>query len=131
MKKRGTSNARKRQPVRRYTVRVYEEETAQQLERLAEDEGYREMCEFFVDGRLRSLSGGLSPFQMQALEILGFQLECQSNVVAQALEAAKKDKNKNIDSLLLEQAEESREALSLVRAILGDRSLRAKRRKRS
>jgi hypothetical protein len=131
MNKRNAIKAKKRQPVRRYTVRVYEEKTAQQLERLAENEGYREMCEFFVDGRLRSSVGGLSPFQMQALEVLGFQLECQSNIVAQALAFSKRDKNAKVDSVLLEQAEESKEALSLVMAILGDDALRAKRRKRS
>jgi hypothetical protein len=113
------SKKQKRKPVRRYTVRVYDEAVARRLEGLAESSGYREMSAFFVESPLRNAEGGLSPWELQALEILTFQLGVQSKITAQALGKLKKDKNTPAQEALLEQAAQSKEVLALVQAILG------------
>ncbi|MDQ3802646.1 MAG: hypothetical protein M3416_02165 [Acidobacteriota bacterium] len=113
------SKKQKRKPVRRYTVRVYDEAVARRLEGLAESNGYREMSAFFVESPLRNAEGGLSPWELQALEILTFQLGVQSKITAQALGKLKKDKNTSAQEALLEQAAQSKEVLALVQAILG------------
>lgn len=108
----------KRRPVRRYTVRVYEEETARRLEALAEVEGFREMSRFFVEGRLSVDKRGLSPFELQALEVLGFQLQYLGEMTALALEKLEK-KDAPVCQALREQSTEVKESLLLVEAILG------------
>jgi hypothetical protein len=131
--KKSALKARRRQPVRRYNVRVYDEEIARQLEELAESTGYREMSPFFVETPLRNPGTCLSPFELQALKVLGFQLGYQGEVVADALEKLKKDNCADVHGLLAEQAAQSKEILSLVRAIIGDASspeTRGKRGKR-
>jgi hypothetical protein len=118
--KKSALKARRREPVRRFNVRVYDEETARQLEALAETTGYREMSRFFVETPLRNQEARLSPFELQALKILGFQLGYQGEVVAQALGKLKEDKNVQVREVLAEQAAQAKEVLALVRGILGD-----------
>jgi hypothetical protein len=108
-----------RKPARRYTVRVYEEETARRLEELAESSGYREMSAFFVESPLRSLENSLTPWELQALEILTFQLGVQTKIVEAALKKLKRDGDAPVRETLVEQAARSAEALALVRAIIG------------
>lgn len=123
MKKATAEKERKKKPVRkparRYTVRVYEEETARQLEDLAESSGYREMSVFFVESPLRSAEGSLSPWELQALEVLTFQLGVQVKVVEAALKKLKRDGDAQVCDALVEQAARSAEALALVKAIIG------------
>lgn len=109
-----------RQPARRYTVRVYEEETARRLEDLAESSGYREMSAFFVESPLRSLENSLTPWELQALEILTFQLGVQVKVVEAVLKKLKRDGDAPVREALVEQARRSSEALALVRGIIGE-----------
>lgn len=123
------SKKQKRKPVRRYTVRVYDEAIARRLEELAESLGYREMCAFFVESPLRNAEGGLSPWELQALEILTFQLGVQSKITAQALAKLKKDKNAPIEHALLELATQLKEVLALVKAILSAKLAPSRRRK--
>ena len=118
--KKSALKARRREPVRRYNVRVYDEKTARQLEALAETTGYREMSPFFVEMPLRNSETRLSPFELQALKVLGFQLGYQGEVVAHALEKLKMDNGTDVHGLLAEQAAQSKEVLTLVKAILGD-----------
>jgi hypothetical protein len=91
------------------------------------------MSPFFVETPLRNPGTCLSPFELQALKVLGFQLGYQGVVVADALEKLKKDNCADVHGLLAEQAAQSKEILSLVRAIIGDVSspeTRGKRGKR-
>jgi hypothetical protein len=118
--KKSALKARRRRPVRRYNVRVYDEKTAQQLEELAEATGYREMSPFFVETPLRNPETRLSPFEIQALKVLGFQLAYQGKVVDDALEKLKADNGAEVHGVLAEQAAQSKEVLALVKAILGD-----------
>ena len=116
-----------RKPVRRYTVRVYEEATARQLEQLAESTGYREMSAFFVESPLRIAEESLTPWELQALEVLTFQLGVQVKVVEEALKKLKRDGDAAVRETLIEQAARSAEALALIRAIIGDTPPRQKR----
>lgn len=109
-----------RKPVRRYTVRVYEEATARQLEQLAESTGYREMSAFFVESPLRIAEVSLTPWELQALEVLTFQLGVQVKVVEAALKKLKRDADATVKAALIEQAARSAEALDLIRAIVGE-----------
>lgn len=109
-----------RKPVRRYTVRVYEEATARQLEQLAESTGYREMSAFFVESPLRIAEESLTPWELQALEVLTFQLGVQVKVVEAALKKLKRDADATVKAALIEQAVRSAEALDLIRAIVGE-----------
>lgn len=109
-----------RKPVRRYTVRVYEEATARQLEQLAESTGYREMSAFFVESPLRIAEESLTPWELQALEVLTFQLGVQVKVVEAALKKLKRDADATVKAALIEQAARSAEALDLIRAIVGE-----------
>lgn len=109
-----------RKPVRRYTVRVYEEATARQLEQLAESTGYREMSAFFVESPLRIAEESLTPWELQALEVLTFQLGVQVKVVEAALKRLKRDADATVKAALIEQAARSVEALDLIRAIVGE-----------
>ena len=120
MRKKSALKARRSQPVRRYNVRVYDEQIAQQLEELAEAMGYREMSPFFVETPLRNAGTRLSPFELQALKVLQFQLGYQSEVVEEALRKLKEDNSADVRGMLSEQAAQSKEILALVRAILGD-----------
>ncbi len=108
-----------RKPARRYTVRVYEEETACKLEDLAESTGYREMSAFFVETPLRNLENSLTPWELQALEILTFQLGVQVKIVEAALKRLKRDYDAPVREALVEQARRSAEALALVESIIG------------
>ena len=130
MGKKSALKARRRDPVRRYSVRVYDEEIAQQLEGLAEATGYREMSPFFVETPLRNTGARLSPFELQALKVLQFQLGYQSEVVEEALRKLKEDNSADVRGMLTEQAAQSKEILALVRAILGDAPAPAARGKR-
>lgn len=133
MRKKSALKARRSRPVRRYNVRVYDEEIACQLEALAEAAGYREMSPFFVEMPLRNPETRLSPFELQALKVLDFQLAYQGEVVAEALEKLKADKGADVRGMLAEQAAQSKEVLALVKAILGDApapETRGRRRKR-
>lgn len=109
-----------RKPVRRYTVRVYEEATALQLEQLAESTGYREMSAFFVESPLRLAEESLTPWELQALEVLTFQLGLQVKVVEAALKKLKRDADATVKAALIEQAARSAEALDLIRTIVGE-----------
>jgi hypothetical protein len=120
LRKKSALKARRSRPVRRYNVRVYDEETARRLEALAEATGYREMSPFFVETPLRNPGTRLSPFELQALKVLDFQLAYQGEVVAEALEKLKADKGADVRGMLAEQAARSKEVLALVKAILGD-----------
>lgn len=120
MRKKSALKARRRQPVRRYNVRVYDEEIARQLEGLAEATGYREMSPFFVETPLRNSGTRLSPFELQALKVLQFQLGYLGEVVAEALKKLKEDNGADVRGMLAEQAAQSKEILILVKAILGD-----------
>jgi hypothetical protein len=120
LRKKSAIKARRSEPVRRYNVRVYDEEIARQLEALAEATGYREMSPFFVETPLRNPETRLSPFELQALKVLDFQLAYQGEVVAEALEKLKADKGADVRAMLAEQAAQSKEVLALVKAILGD-----------
>ena len=120
LRKKSALKARRSEPVRRYNVRVYDEEIARQLEALAEATGYREMSPFFVEAPLRTQGTRLSPFELQALKVLDFQLAYQGEVVAEALEKLKADKGADVRAMLAEQAARSKEVLALVKAILGD-----------
>jgi hypothetical protein len=110
----------KRKPVRRFTLRVYEEEIARKLEELAESTGYREMSVFFVESSLRSAEGNLTPWELQALEVLTFQLGVQVKVVEAALKKLKRDGDAPVREALVEQARRSAEALALVKSIIGE-----------
>lgn len=120
MGKKSDLKVRRRQPVRRYNVRIYDEKTARQLEELAEATGYREMSPFFVETPLRNSGTRLSPFELQALKVLQFQLGYQGEVVAEALEKLKQHNGADVDGVLAEQAAQSKEILALVRTIIGD-----------
>nr|QEO73711.1 hypothetical protein [uncultured bacterium] len=109
-----------RKPVRRYTVRVYEEATARQLEHLAESTGYREMSAFFVESPLRIAEESLTPWELQALEVLTFQLGVQVKVVEAALKKLRREGDAQVRDALVEQAARSAEALDLIRAIVGE-----------
>lgn len=78
------------------------------------------MSPFFVETPLRNPEGRLSPFELQALKVLGFQLGYHGEVVAHALEKLKTDNGAEVHELLAEQAAQSKEVLSLVKALLGD-----------
>jgi hypothetical protein len=116
-----------RKPVRRYTVRVYEEATARRLEQLAESSGYREMSAFFVESPLLVAENSLTPWELQALEVLTFQLGVQAKVVEEALKKLKRDGDAPVREALVEQATRSAEALTLIRAVIGDTPPRRKR----
>jgi hypothetical protein len=118
-----------RKPVRRYTVRVYEEATARQLEQLAESSGYREMSVFFVESPLLIAENSLTPWELQALEVLTFQLGVQAKVVEAALKRLKRDGDAPVRGALVEQAARSAEALTLIRAIIGDTPSRQERKR--
>ena len=120
MRKKSTLKGRRTQPVRRYSVRVYDEQIARQLEELAEATGYREMSPFFVETPLRNQGTRLSPFELQALKVLGFQLGYQGEVVEEALRKLKEDNSAEVYGMLAEQAAQAKETLALVKAILGD-----------
>lgn len=120
MRKKSTLKGRRTQPVRRYSVRVYDEQIARQLEELAEPAGYREMSPFFVETPLRNQGTRLSPFELQALKVLGFQLGYQGEVVEEALRKLKEDNSAEVYGMLAEQAAQAKETLALVKAILGD-----------
>jgi hypothetical protein len=116
-----------RKPVRRYTVRVYEEATARQLEQLAESSGYREMSVFFVESPLLIAENSLTPWELQALEVLTFQLGVQVKVIEDALKKLKRAADAPVRDALVEQAARSAEALTLIRAVIGDTPPRRKR----
>jgi len=118
--KKSALKARRRQPIKRYNVRVYDEEIVRQLEGLAESIGYQEMSKFFVEAPLLNAESRSSPFELQALKVLGFQLGYQSEVVAHAAEKVNEGNSAEVHGLLAEQAAQSKETLALVRAILGD-----------
>jgi hypothetical protein len=120
LRKKSTLKGRRTQPVRRYSVRVYDEQIARQLEELAEATGYREMSPFFVETPLRNQGTRLSPFELQALKVLGFQLGYQGEVVEEALRKLKEDNSAEVYGMLAEQAAQAKETLALVKAILGD-----------
>ncbi len=120
MRTKSTLKGRRTQPVRRYSVRVYDEQIARQLEELAEAAGYREMSPFFVETPLRNQGTRLSPFELQALKVLGFQLGYQGEVVEEALRKLKDDNSAEVYGMLVEQAAQAKETLELVKAILGD-----------
>lgn len=119
-----------RKPARRYTVRVYEEETARKLEDLAESAGYREMSVFFVETPLLNLENSLTPWELQALEILTFQLGVQVKVAEAALKKLERDGDAPVREALVEQARRSAEALALVESIIGESPSPRKQKKR-
>jgi hypothetical protein len=118
-----------RKPVRRYTVRVYEEAAARRLEQLAESTGYREMSTFFVESPLRITEECLTPWELQALEVLTFQIGVQAKVIEEAVKILKRDADAPVREALVEQAARSAEALALIRAIIGDTQSRRKRKR--
>jgi hypothetical protein len=129
VKKISAKKGPKRKPVKRYTVRIYDEETVRELEELAQSTGYREMSNFFVESSLRSAEGSLSPWELQALEILTFQLGVQIKVVEAALEKLEQDNDAPVQTALVGQAARSKEALDLVQAILGPAASPSKQRR--
>lgn len=128
--KKGQKKKHVRKPVRRYTVRIYEEATARRLEQLAESTGYREMSAFFVESPLRSAEESLTPWELQALEVLTFQLGVQVKVVEAALKKLRRDGDTRVRDALVEQAARSAEALELIRAIVGETPAHWKQKRR-
>jgi hypothetical protein len=110
-------------------VRVYEEATARKLEELAESTGYREMSVFLVESPLLIAERGLTPWELQALEVLTFQLGVQAKVVEAALEKLKRDGDAPVREALVEQAARSAKALGLIRTIIGDTPSRGKQKR--
>jgi hypothetical protein len=78
------------------------------------------MSPFFVETPLRNSGTRLSPFELQALKVLQFQLGYLGEVVAEALKKLKEDNGADVRGMLAEQAAQSKEILILVKAILGD-----------
>lgn len=78
------------------------------------------MSAFFVESPLRIAEESLTPWELQALEVLTFQLGVQVKVVEGALKKLKRDADATVKATLIEQATRSAEALDLIRAIVGE-----------